>query len=56
MEKHIILLNGSSSSGKSTSAKELQAFMADNRNERHEIVFIDDFLRMTTEGECVIFI
>lgn len=49
MEKHIILLNGSSSSGKSTLAKELQALMADNRNERYEIVSIDDFLRMTTE-------
>ncbi len=49
MEKHIILLNGSSSSGKSTLAKALQALIEDKRNERYEIVSIDDFLKMTTE-------
>lgn len=49
MEKHIILLNGSSSSGKSTIAKELQALIVNKRNERYEIVSIDDFLKMTTE-------
>lgn len=49
MEKHIILLNGSSSSGKSTLAKALQALIADKRNERYEIVSIDDFLKMTIE-------
>ncbi len=49
MEKHIILLNGSSSAGKSTLAKALQALIADKRKERYEIVSIDDFLKMTTE-------
>ena len=49
MEKHIILLNGSSSSGKSTLAKALQALIEDKRNERYEIVSIDDFLKMTAE-------
>ena len=49
MERHIILLNGSSSSGKSTLAKTLQALIEDKRNERYEIVSIDDFLKMTTE-------
>ena len=49
MEKHIILLNGSSSSGKSTLAKVLQMVIADKRDERYEIVSIDDFLKMTTE-------
>ena len=34
MEKHIILLNGSSSSGKSTLAKVLQTVIEDKRNER----------------------
>ncbi len=49
MEKYIILLNGSSSSGKSTLAKALQVLIMDKRNERYEIVSIDDFLKMTTE-------
>ena len=49
MEKHIILLNGSSSSGKSTLAKVLQTVIEDKRNERYDIVSIDDFLEMTTE-------
>lgn len=49
MKKHIILLNGSSSSGKSTLAKVLQTVIADKRDERYEIVSIDDFLKMTTE-------
>ncbi len=49
MEKHIILLNGSSSSGKSTLAKVLQMVIADKRDERYEIVSIDDFLKMTME-------
>lgn len=49
MEKHIILLNGSSSAGKSTLAKALQALIEKKRNERYEIVSIDDFLKMTTE-------
>ncbi len=49
MKKQIILLNGSSSSGKSTLAKVLQTVIADKREERYEIVSIDDFLKMTTE-------
>ena len=49
MEKQIILLNGSSSSGKSTLAKSLQALIEEKRNEKYEIVSIDDFLKMTTE-------
>lgn len=49
MEKQIILLNGSSSAGKSILAKALQALIEDKRNERYEIVSIDDFLKMTTE-------
>ena len=49
MGKQIILLNGSSSSGKSTLAKVLQTVIADKRDERYEIVSIDDFLKMTME-------
>lgn len=49
MEKQIILLNGSSSAGKSTLAKALQALIEDKRNERYEIVSIDDFLKMATD-------
>ena len=49
MGKEIILLNGSSSSGKSTLAKELQALIEEKRSETYEIVSIDDFLKMTTE-------
>jgi len=49
MEKQIILLNGSSSAGKSTLAKALQALIEKKRNEQYEIVSIDDFLKMTTE-------
>ena len=49
MEKQIILLNGASSSGKSTLAKELQKIIFEKRNEKYEIVSIDDFLKMNTE-------
>ncbi len=49
MEKQIILLNGPSSSGKSTLARTLQALIEEKRNERYEIISIDDFLKMTTE-------
>ena len=49
MEKQMILLNGSSSSGKSTLAKALQALIEEQRSETYEIVSIDDFLKMTTE-------
>lgn len=49
MGKQIILLNGPSSSGKSTLAKKLQTQIAENKNEHYEIVSIDDFLKMTTD-------
>lgn len=49
MEKQIILLNGSSSAGKSTLAKALQALIAEKRKEKYDIVSIDDFLRMATD-------
>ena len=49
MRKQMILLNGSSSSGKSTLAKALQALIEEKASETYEIVSIDDFLRMTSE-------
>ncbi len=49
MKKQIILLNGPSSSGKSTLAKALQKRTEEKGNERYEIVSIDDFLKMTTQ-------
>ena len=39
-----ILLNGPSSSGKSTLAKALQALIREKRSERYEVVSIDDFM------------
>lgn len=45
----IVLLNGASSSGKSTLAEALQKWMKDNRKEEYAIVSIDEFLRMTME-------
>ena len=47
MERQVILLNGPSSSGKSTLAKALQALISDKRSERYEVVSIDDFLKMS---------
>ena len=49
MGKQIFLLNGPSSSGKSTLAKELQMLISEKRNEKFDIVSIDDFLKMNTE-------
>ena len=49
MEKQVILLNGPSSSGKSTLAKCLQGLIRAKRRERYEIVSIDDFLTMTAQ-------
>lgn len=49
MGKQIILLNGSSNSGKSTLAKVLQHLIEEKRSETYEIVSIDDFLKMATE-------
>lgn len=49
MPKQIILLNGPSSSGKSTLAKALQRRIAETQNARYAIVSIDDLLEMTAE-------
>lgn len=47
MSLNTILLNGASSSGKSTLAVSLQKALKDNRNEEYIIISIDDFLSMT---------
>ena len=44
MNKQIILLNGPSSSGKSTLASTLKMLIAERRNEQYGIVSIDDFM------------
>ena len=49
MKQQVILLNGPSSSGKSTLAKALQKLIEEKRYEQYPIVSIDDFLKMTTE-------
>lgn len=49
MTQQIILLNGPSSSGKSTLARALQTLISDKCSERYEIVSIDDFLKMSQE-------
>ncbi len=49
MKKQIILLNGPSSSGKSTLAKALKALIEEKRNEKYVIVSIDDFMKLSTE-------
>lgn len=49
MKKKVILLNGASSSGKSTLAKVLQKTIEEEKNKRYEIISIDGFLKMTTE-------
>lgn len=49
MNKKIILLNGASSSGKSTLAANLQMLIRDKRNEEYEIISIDDFLEMNID-------
>ena len=48
MSKKIILLNGPSSSGKSTLASILQTLIKDKNSEEYDIISIDDFLKMTT--------
>lgn len=45
----VILLNGASSSGKSTLAKSLQKYIKSNRKEEYIIASIDEFLNMTVE-------
>ena len=44
MSRQIILLNGPSSSGKSTLAGALQRLIGEKRSERYEVVSIDDFM------------
>ncbi|MBE6730591.1 MAG: hypothetical protein E7564_02755 [Ruminococcaceae bacterium] len=48
MEKQIILLNGPSSSGKSTLSKNLQNLLKEKFNLRYYIVSIDDFMKLAT--------
>ena len=47
--KRVILLNGSSSSGKSTLSKVLQGHIKDMRGERYEIVSIDDHMKIAED-------
>ncbi len=49
MTKQIILLNGPSSSGKSTLAKALKQYLADSCQKTYAVVSIDDLLPMNTE-------
>lgn len=51
MTKRIILLNGPSSSGKSTLASTLQTIIKDEKDIEYGIISIDDFLEMTTDKE-----
>ena len=45
MEKQIVLLNGPSSSGKSTLAKALQAMLEKQRGKSYAVVSIDDLMK-----------
>ena len=49
MEKQIILLNGPSSSGKSTLSKNLQNLLKENFDLEYYIVSIDDFMKLATD-------
>ena len=49
MDKQVVLLNGPSSSGKSTLAKFLQRLILAKRRVHYEIVSIDDFLTMNAQ-------
>ena len=49
MEKQIILLNGPSSSGKSTLSKTLQGLIEERRNEKYVVISIDDFMKLATD-------
>ena len=49
MKKQIILLNGPSSSGKSTLSKELQKLIYKKRNLKYEVISIDDFMKLGTD-------
>ena len=43
------MLNGPSSSGKSTLSKALQGLIEEKRNEKYGIISIDDFMKLSTE-------
>ena len=45
MQPQVILLNGPSSSGKSTLSRALQELIRKNRSEKYEVVSIDDFMK-----------
>ncbi len=49
MRKSVILLNGPSSSGKSTLAKALQTRISADCKLNYGIISIDDFLKMSTD-------
>lgn len=49
MNKQIILLNGPSSSGKSTLSQNLQTLIAQTRQETYAVVSIDDFMKLATD-------
>ena len=49
MRKKVILLNGPSSSGKSTLSATLHDVLKLKRNEEYAVISIDDFLVMTTD-------
>lgn len=49
MKKQIILLNGPSSSGKSTLSRALQGLIAETLGEKYAIISIDDFMKIATD-------
>ena len=49
MEKRVILLNGPSSSGKSTLSKALQTRIRQEMGEDYGIISIDDFMKLATD-------
>ena len=49
MEKQIILLNGPSSSGKSTLSKNLQSLIAEKSGKKYAVISIDDFMKLATD-------
>ena len=49
MENRVILLNGPSSSGKSTLSRALQAQLREKTGKEYAILSIDDFMKLTTQ-------
>ena len=49
MDKTVILLNGPSSSGKSTLSRALQSQIRQERNQQYGIISIDDFMKIATD-------